>query len=99
VTRRFTDLSHHRPVHLLQILKRNEKQERMGVQDKGRSSQALVLLFIVSGVCVVTTLPYTLDYYVWGYLLIIILGRDASNDNWLNRLRPVAYEVRVLFQY
>jgi hypothetical protein len=41
-------------------------------------------------------MPFIVDFFVWGQLLPLMLGRDATNDHWLKRLRPVSYEVHIV---
>ncbi|XP_064635612.1 probable G-protein coupled receptor 139 [Lineus longissimus] len=80
------------------VFGRKGDQERMGVvQAKSDgNNQALVLLFIVTGVFVGTNLPWIIDNLVWAYLIELVTGQPYSTNYRLYRMRPVSYEC-VLF--
>jgi hypothetical protein len=65
----------------------------MGVAKSDTNNQALVLLFIVTGVFIGTNLPWIIDNLVWSYLIELVTGRPYSYNYRLYRLRPVSYEV------
>ena len=66
----------------------------MGAQNVDKDNQAaFVLLFLVTAIFMITTIPWIIDNYFWKNILPMISERTDDNDVWLERLRTVTYEV------